>query len=82
MAATRSKTDIFALGKVVTEDGGTLTGCRLPTAMQILRAAIFHTEDGRDENKIRYDAAKMFFKQVTKFYAERTILLSENCKTS
>ena len=41
---TRKSSSIFGLGKAVTEEDGTLTGIRLPTARQVLRAALWHVK--------------------------------------
>jgi hypothetical protein len=68
MTDTRSKTKIFALGSAVTKEDGTITGCRLPNVKQILRATIFHLEDGKSENRTTYEAAKIVYLQVTTFY--------------
>jgi hypothetical protein len=68
MTGTRSKTEIFALGSAVTKEDGTITGCRLPNVKQILRATIFHLEDGKSENRTTYEAAKIVYLQVTMFY--------------
>ena len=74
---TRLSNSTFGLGSTITEEDGTLTGVRLPTSRQVLRAALWHVKKeigpGKQNLRTKYKAASTVLGQLKVFYAKANI---------
>ena len=75
---TRSTDAIFGFGSAISADDGKITGTRLPTCRQVLRATMFQT-DVRFGNKSKWQAAVNVYAQLLVFYKKANIPTVNEC---
>ena len=77
---TRQSTDVFGLGPAISNDDATITGCRLPTTVQVLRCMMYHcnmaastARPGAVGATSRFITAKLVLQQIAIFYEKGNI---------
>ena len=70
MTSKRTRHEIFGLGESLTDDDRSISGCRLPTSLQVLRCVMFHLKEGLTERRTKFEAAKIVYELVVPFYVK------------
>jgi hypothetical protein len=77
---TRQMTELFGFGPAVCTSDATITGCRLPTCLQVLRCMMYHCNMATSTKRpgsvgatSRFTTAKLVLKQITTFYEKSNI---------
>ena len=68
MTNTRRKTEIFGVGEAVTDEDAIITGCRLPTGLQLLRSLLYHMQEDPSQQKTKFTVAKIVYNLAVPFY--------------
>ena len=77
---TRRTTELFGIGPAVSIDDATITGCRLPTCLQVLRCMMYHCNMAANTERpgavgaiSRFTTAKLVLQQVATVYEKANI---------
>jgi len=80
----RLSNSIFGPGNAVTKEDSTLTGVRLPTSRQMLRAALWLVKKqmvpGKKTLRTKYKEASTVLDQLKVFYAKANIPILSDCR--
>lgn len=77
---TRQSTELFGLGPAISSNDAKITGCRLPSNLQVLRCMMYHCNMAANDKRpgsvgatSRFSTAKIVLEQVTAMYKKANI---------
>src|SRR6218665_2157676 len=77
---TRRTTELFGLGPAICNDDATITGCRLPTCLQVLRCMMYHCNKSANTDRTgdvgatsHFATAKLVLQQIATIYEKANI---------
>jgi hypothetical protein len=77
---SQQTTELFGIGPAICTDDATITGCRLPTSLQVLQYTIYHRNiavtaqrPGAVGATSRFTTAKLVLQQISAFYENANI---------
>src|SRR6218665_3374926 len=77
---TRRTTELFGLGPAICSDDATITGCRLPTCLQVLRCMMYHCNKAANTDRPgdvgatpHFTTAKLVLQQIATIYEKANI---------
>jgi len=77
---TRHTAELFGVGPAICSDDATITGCRLPTGLQVLRCMMYHCNEASNSDRPgavgatpRFTTAKLVLQQIATFYEKANI---------
>ena len=80
-------TEVFGLGPAICNDDVTITGCRLPTCLQVLRCMLYHCHLAASTERpgsvgaaARFTTAKTVLHQNTGLYEKANIPMISQCR--